>query len=109
MYLQSSSVKKKNQERYRYDVKEGFDPLPSEAGERPSFFSQPLTVNIAGKTVKESETVMLLGFQMRFTCNVSLSLIKHMLHKEAKTSTEPVSSPAISGERRVPFPIILST
>lgn len=44
---------KKKQERYRYDVKEGFDPLLSEAGERPPFFSQPLTVNIA----KDSEGI----------------------------------------------------
>lgn len=28
----------KKQEGYRYDVKEGFDRLPSEAGERPPFF-----------------------------------------------------------------------
>lgn len=100
---------KKKQERYRYDVKEGFEPLPSEAGERPPFFSQPLTVNIARKTVKELERAMLLGFQMPFKCNMSLSLIKHMLHKEAETSTEPIPSPATSGEWKVPLPIILST
>jgi len=49
--LNISAVKfswKKKQERYRCDVKEGFDLLPSEAGERP-FFSQPLTVSIARK------------------------------------------------------------
>lgn len=57
-------LEKKRQERYRYDVKEGFDPLPSEAGERPPFFSQPLTVNIARKTVEKFETVTLLVFQM---------------------------------------------
>lgn len=90
-------------------MEKGFDPLPSEAGERPPFFFQPLTVNIARKTVKELGTVMLLGFQMRFKCNKSLSLIKHVLHKEAETSPESTSSPPVSGEQRVPFPIILST
>jgi len=38
---------------------------------------------------------------------MSLSLIKHGLHKVADTSAEPVPSPAISWEQRVPFPIIL--
>lgn len=37
-------------------------------------------------------------------------LLKHMLHKEAETSAEPISSPADNAQRqRVPFPIILST
>lgn len=49
---------------YRHDVKEGFDPLPSEAGERPPSSSQPLKVNIARRTVEGLETMMPLGFQM---------------------------------------------
>lgn len=45
-------------------MKEGFDPLLPEAGERPPFFSQPLTVNTARNTVKELGTAVLLSSHM---------------------------------------------
>lgn len=48
----------------RYGVKEGFDPLLPEAGERPPFFSQPLTVNTTRNTVKELGTAVLLSSHM---------------------------------------------
>lgn len=50
---------KNTQQRYRCDMKEDFDPPPSEAGQRVPFFSQPLIENIARQIVKELEAVML--------------------------------------------------